>query len=348
MADTVGQSRDGMSAAGGVLDAIEAGHASYEFFAALRLIEAATPQAARLGRSARAAGEPVRLGQVPTLAFPPTMFVEARRLADGRLWLGGAFFGLFGPNGPLPLHLTEYAHDRRHNFRDPTFARFADIFHHRSMCLFYRGWADAQPAVHGDRPASDRFRQYLGALAGLGQASLRGRDALPDAFKLHHAGLLAAQTRNPEALTTLLEGFFGERIRLAEFRGEWMRLRREDRLQLGRSARSGRLASSATLGERVWGAQHRFRVVMGSMPYERFARFLPGSTALQQLCAIVRHVVGWELEWDLQLIVDRAQVPGCRLGQGARLGWSSWLASRPRARDADDVVLAGAVLKRAR
>ena len=340
MADAAGQSIDAI----GLFKDLETRYASYEFFAALRRIECGAAHAPRLGRGARSADDPVRLGQVPSLAFAPTMFAEVKRLASGQMWLGGAFFGLFGPNGPLPLHLTEYAHDRRHNFRDPTLARFADIFHHRLLCLFYRGWADAQPAVHADRPASDRFRQYVGALAGVGQASLRNRDAMPDATRFHYAGLLSAQVRNPEALKTLLEQFFGERVGIREFRGEWMRLSNEDRLFLGRSNQSGQLGTGATLGERVWGAQHRFRVVLGSMPLERFERFLPGSTASKQLSAIVRNFVGWELEWDLQLIVDRAEVPGSRLGSGARLGWSSWLASRQRTRDADDVVLSSAAL----
>src|SRR3546814_4973730 len=40
----------------------------------------------------------------------------------------GLFFGLFGPNAPLPLHLTEYAMDRQTNARDSTFTAFANIF----------------------------------------------------------------------------------------------------------------------------------------------------------------------------------------------------------------------------
>lgn len=335
MADPVGQSIDAVS----LMQELETHFASFEFYAALRRIECAYPAAPRLGKSARAAEEPVRLGQVPSLNFAPAMFAEAERRADGRLWLGGVFFGLFGPNGPLPIHLTEYAHDRRHNFRDPTLARFADIFHHRLMCLFYRGWADAQPAIHGDRPASDRFRTYVGALAGVGQPTLRDRDAMPDPVKLHYAGRLSAQTRNPEGLRTVLEDFFGERVQIREFQGEWMTLSEEDRLYLGQSPWSGTLGSSTTLGRRVWGAQSRFRIVLGSMTFQAFERFLPGSPALEQLSAIVRNHVGFELEWDLQLVLDREQVPGVRLGAGARLGWSSWLGAKARSRDADDVVL---------
>jgi type VI secretion system protein ImpH len=335
MADAAGQSIDALS----VMRELETRFASYEFYAALRRIECATPDAPRLGKSARAADESVRLGQVPSLTFAPAMFAEAERRADGRLWLGGVFFGLFGPNGPLPLHLTEHAHDRRHNFRDHTLARFADIFHHRLLCLFYRGWADAQPTVHGDRPASDRFRTYVGALAGMGQATLRDRDAMPDPMKLHYAGRLSGQVRNPEGLRAVLEDFFGERVRIREFQGEWMQLSGEDHLCLGKSPRSGLLGLSSTLGARVWGAQSRFRIVLGSMPFRSFERFLPGSTALGQLSAMVRNYVGYELAWDLQLIIDRDAVPGVRLGGGARLGWNSWLGSNQRARDADDVVL---------
>ena len=325
-----------------LLQDLETRFASYEFFAAMRRVECALPALPRLGRSARAADEAVRLGQVPSLTFAPTMFVEAQRHADGKLWLGGVFFGVFGPNGPLPLHLTEYAHDRRHNFRDPTFARFADIFHHRLMCLFYRGWADAQPTVQSDRPDTDRFRAYVGALVGVGQETLRNRDAMPDAAKLYHAGRLSPEIRNPEGLEVLLEDFFAERVRIREFQGEWMALAEEDRLYLGRSRSSSTLGLNATVGRSVWGAQSRFRIVVGPMSLKQFERFLPGSAALKQLAAMVRGYVGFELQWDLQLILKRSEVPGAQLGTGTRLAWTSWLASSSRVRDADDVVLSNA------
>jgi type VI secretion system protein ImpH len=327
-----------------LLQDLETRFASYEFFAAMRRVECARPELPRLGRAARAADEAVRLGQVPSLTFAPTMFVEAERHADGKLWLGGVFFGVFGPNGPLPLHLTEYAHDRRHNFRDPTFARFADIFHHRLTCLFYRGWADAQPTVQSDRPDTDRFRAYVGALVGVGQETLRNRDAMPDPAKLYHAGRLSPEIRNPEGLEVLLEDFFAERVRVREFQGEWMALAEEDRLYLGRSRSSSTLGLNATLGLRVWGAQSRFRIVVGPLALKQFERFLPGSAALQQLASMVRGYVGFELQWDLQLILKRSEVPGAQLGTGTRLGWTSWLASSSRVREADDVVLSNAAL----
>jgi type VI secretion system protein ImpH len=342
MADAPRQSADLVGAPAGAASALselETRFASYEFFAAMRRVECALPDLPRLGRAKRSAQEGVRLGQVPSLSFAPTMFVEAKRREDGKLWLGGVFFGVFGPNGPLPLHLTEYAHDRRHNFRDPTLSGFADVFHHRLMCLLYRGWADAQPTVHADRAGTDRFRTYMGAVLGVGSSTLRNRDEMPDAAKLHHAGRLAAQVRNPEGLQAILEDFFGEKVRVREFQGEWMTLAEEDRLHLGYSAESGCLGLGCTLGGSVWGVQSRFRIVIGPLSLRGFERFLPGGTALKQLNSIARACVAFELKWDLQLILAQEEVPRAALGAGTRLGWTSWLGSAPRSRHADDLVL---------
>jgi type VI secretion system protein ImpH len=119
-----------------------------------------------------------------------------------------------------------------------------------------------------------------------------------------------------------------------------MILAAEDTLNLGKSPNSSTLGLNATLGRSVWGAQSRFRIVLGPMNLAAFERFLPGSLALQQLAAIVRGYVGFELQWDLQLILERGAVPCAQLGSGTRLGWTSWSASGSRARDADEVVLA--------
>ena len=99
-------------------------------------------------------------------------------------------FGLLGPNGPLPLHITEYARERMRHAGDQTLSRFLDIFHHRFVTLFYRAWAQAQPHVNHDRPAEDRFASYVGAFVGLLPAAFRERDALPDLAKFFHAGAL--------------------------------------------------------------------------------------------------------------------------------------------------------------
>ena len=125
----------------------------------------------RWGDALRPVDEPVRLGQDPDLSFAPAPLASFELGQDGappRLQV--RLFGLLGPNGPLPLHLTEYARERLRHAGDPTLSRFLDLFHHRFLALFYRAWAQAQPHVNRDRPNDDRFAVYVGAFVGHGAA----------------------------------------------------------------------------------------------------------------------------------------------------------------------------------
>lgn len=313
---------------------------AFGFFSALRRLECAHPEGPRVGRAVRAVREPVRLGQEPSLAFAPSTLSSYQPATGQRPPRLVVFFlGLFGPNGPLPLHLTEYARDRIRNRDDPTFARFADLFHHRILSLFYRAWAAAQPTVEFDRPQNSRFNLYLGALCGMGQPTLRNRDRLPDLARFHYAGLLGAQTRHAAGLEALLRGFFGMPVRLQQFVGQWIELPESSRWQLGQSPETGALGLTTVAGSRVWDCQQKFRIVFGPLDLADYRRLLPGSDSLQRLVALVRSYTGDELDWDVNVILKKDQVPPLQLGQSAQLGLTSWAASRPLDEDADQLFL---------
>jgi len=313
---------------------------AFHFFQALRRLECLCPDRPRLGKSVRLADDPVRLTQEPSLAFAPaTLAAFDPGTEDRPPRLSEYFLGLFGPQGPLPLHLTEYARDRSRNHGDRTFAGFADLFHHRILCLFYRAWADAQPTVSFDRPETDRFNVYVGAPFGLGMPSLWNRDAAPDLAKLHYAGRLVGQTRNPEGLQAILADFFNLPVTIENFVGHWLPLSETSRCRLGTSPTTGLLGVTAVIGERVWDCQYKFRIVIGPMPLREFQRFLPGSDSLRRLVAWVRNYVGDELLWDVNLILKREEVPPLKLGEETQLGWTTWLTSQPLGRDADDLKL---------
>lgn len=312
----------------------------YGFFSALRLLEKLHPELPRIGRAARPSREAVRLGQEPALDFATSMlasYQDRGGTAPDRLDV--LFLGMFGPNGPLPLHLTEYARERDHHEHDPTFRRFADVFHHRMLALFYRAWADAQPAVSLDRPDDDRFFTYVGALVGLCLPSSQGRDALPDYARLHLAGLLAMQNRPAEGLQRALEHYLRVPVALDEFVAEWLELPHANRLRLGESEQSGVLGVSAMAGARTFYCQGRFRIACGPLDLGDFRRLLPGSESLPRLRALVRSYAGDDLAWELQLVLKREQVPQVQLGHAGELGWTSWLGRRVAVTDAGDVVV---------
>jgi type VI secretion system protein ImpH len=313
----------------------------FGFYQAMRRLEALYRDRPRLGLSTRPAQDPVRLAQEPSVEFAPATLAgwEEPPEDDRPARLLVNFFGLFGPDGPLPLHLTEYARDRRRNHRDPSFQRFADIFHHRALSLFYRVWANARPTVSFDRPEEDRFALYLGALIGLGMDSLRDRDAMPDLTKLHFAGHLACQTRHAEGLASILSAFFRMPVRIESFIGAWLSLQRGDRTRLADRPETATLGGTALLGARVWSRQHKFRVIFGPLSLTEYLRLLPGGRSFHRLIPIVRNYAGDTLVWDVNLILKRDEVPPTLLGQQGRLGWTTWLMPRRKPDDAADLFL---------
>jgi len=312
----------------------------HDFFFTLRRIEALHPDRPRLGDSVRASDDPVRLGQEPSLAFAPSTLA---RFAPGgdrspvpRLWV--YFLGVFGPNGPLPLHLTDYAHERLRAYRDPSLSRFADIFHHRFLSLFYRAWAATQPAVSFDRPEEDRFSAYVGSLIGLGTDSMRKRDALADQVKLHFVGRLSAQNKSAENLEAMIADYYDFPARVVEFVGQWLDLPEDALWKLGDSPSNGSLARGATLGSRVWDCQSKFRIVLGPLQYDQYLGLLPGSPGMKRLIALVRTFIGDELDWDVKLLLRAENVPPFRLGVSGQLGWTTWLAGESRRQVRDEAL----------
>lgn len=312
----------------------------FDFFQTLRHIECLFPGNPRLGQALRPADEPLRLGQEPSLTFAPatlSAFKLPQETKPARMEV--RFLGMLGPNGPLPLHLTEYARDRLMHVGDPTFARFLDIFNHRFLTLFYRAWAQAQPTASLDRPKDDRFAYYVGAAIGLGQSTLRGRDPVADSAKLFYAGLLSRQVRNRDGLAALLTGYFRIPVRVEEFVGHRMNLPLRDQSRLGVANNGAMLGVGTVLGARVWDRQHKIRLWLGPLTLQQYQSFLPGGSAIGKLAAWVRQYLCFELDWDARLVMVKEQVPKTRLGQFGQLGWTSWLGSCAATADAADLTL---------
>jgi type VI secretion system protein ImpH len=314
---------------------------AFDFHVALRRFDASLPDRPRLGEAERPSQERVRLGQTPSASFTAselTDYAEEGEGPDGalaRLTIG--FLGMWGPSGPLPSHLTEYAHERLHHAGDPTLVRFVDIFHHRLLVLFHRAWATAQPTVAMDRPESDAFAVYVGALMGLGLHATRQRGGASDFAKLHYAPLFAASSRNADGLRDIVADYFGLPTIIEEFVGEWLDLPEDGRWHLGESRETGALGRVA-LGRRVWSRANKFRLVLGPLDGAAFEQMLPGSSGLGELASLVRLYTNDEWSWELRLVLSSVVSAPIRLGGRGRLGWTTRLGSAPGAEHVDVIV----------
>lgn len=313
----------------------------FGFIALLRRLQAGQGTEVRIGHALRPRQESFRLGQSADLAFAPREIAEvalpamqaevpfaARRALPGNrpdlplLRLFG--LGLLGPNGPLPLHYTQWVRDRSHNHHDGTLANFLDVFHHRYLTLFYRTWAQGQAAAGLDRPHDETFSAYVARLTGHDPLEIRD-SVLPAHARLSASAHLSQGSRHPDGLAQTLTHYFRAPVRVEEFVLHWIDIDADDHSRLGRRHGSSILGEGAVAGETIPDRQSKFRLVMGPLDIGRYLRFTPDGPDLPKLVAWVRAFVGHEYVWELELRVLAAGAPSARLQEGPRLGWSTWL-----------------------
>ncbi|QKJ85698.1 type VI secretion system protein ImpH [Paramixta manurensis] len=302
----------------------------YDLFQLLRRIDAQGGEKYPLGRAPQPRHEPLRLGQEPSLAFAPSTLASVRQRENSPLHEVSIFsFGLFGPNGPLPIHMTEYARERIYHHQDTSLTAFADLFHHRLTLLFYRAWADAQPTVSLDRADGQRFDHYLASLIGMGQPGQLAKGSLSEHARFMLAGHLTRHGRDAEGLQKILRHYFKVPVTLVENVPQWLPLSSRERARLGAGRRMPRLGESSFLGVAVRDIQHKLRIELGPLSGANYRRFLPGQPWAEQLRDWVRQYLGIEYVWEVRLVLDADDVQGVKLGGDAQLGFSSWLGTQP-------------------
>lgn len=321
----------------------------FDFFQAVRLLEAIYPDRQPVGRQSRPGEEVVRFHSLTTLSFPASDIWEIAPAGNGGedapARMTEAFMGLTGASGPLPRHYSVMLLERQRR-KDFALRDFLDIFNHRLVSLFYRAWEKYRFQIDYERVARarngeyDSFSLHLFDLIGMGTRGLRGRLEFDDRTLLSYAGLLAQRPRSACALAGILSDCFMVKVEVIQFVGQWLEITEENRTRLGEANYA--LGESAVAGKRIWDQQAKFRIRVGALSYREFQRFLPDGGAFKAFVQMIRYCAGQEFDFDLQLVLIAAEVPALRLGGAdSRLGFSAWLKTAEFARDADQVVFSG-------
>lgn len=327
---------------------------TFDFFQAVRVLEAMRPEAAPVGSGPNPALEAIRFRSDPSLSFPASEVVDVKIPAEGDdpAEVLVSFLGLAGSQGPLPRPFTELVLDRL-AAGDPGVRDFLDIFNHRLVSLLYRAREKHRTGLRIQSPEDSRLAEMGLSLIGMGAESLRDRMDIPDRSLLFYAGTLSHSRRTAVGLEGLLSDYFKEvlqpdrkgppgRIEVREFIGRWHQLSDDQGTVLG--MRDGRcwLGVDAVLGGRVWDQQGMIEVVIGPVGIEAFERFLPGGDAMGPLVDLVAWYLRDDLDFAVRLLLKKEEVPATVLTTGpapARLGLTSWLKTADFEKDADDVIL---------
>lgn len=294
-------------------------------FAVVRQLEARATAKPRLGRAKRPELSVVDLAQEPIVGFAESTLAKIEP-ANGRMRLRGYWLGLTGPMGPLPTHLTEFAHFERLYAKRRPFGDWLDVLAGRMLQLFYRAWADSQPAAHADRPRDDRFADWLGALSGAMEGAKEGDAFFPRA-RAHYASVFSG-SRSAIALEDGLSHLLRQPVRVVEYIPKWRLFEPEDQSRLGGAFAT--LGGDAVLGRSVFSASDAFRVVVRAASFRDYQSLLPGGERFAVAAEAIEAFKPTHLEWDLTVEIDDADAPAARLDGRGRLGWSTWV-KRPSA-----------------
>jgi type VI secretion system protein ImpH len=325
-----------------VIDDITREPHRFDLFSVLRMLERDAPERPRIGDNAVLADELVRLMQDPYFAFPASNLAGFSD-GEGRSNVTVRFLGQFGPQGALPLAITEETYGWLLR-RDDAFPRFVDIISNRFLQLFFRAWADSRPIAQHDRPATDRFGAYIGTHIGLGSAQVADLGAVSDSRKLAFAGLLGAKAKSASRLTSFLQGLFGLRVDVQEFVGCQLELDPADCTRLGRA--STELGRNTILGTTVFSVQDKIRIRLYARDLAQYLDLLPTGRLNDELLDAVDFYLGDEIDWDVELALPIKDVVPTRLGAAepestdpmppggkararpaiGMLGWTSWLS----------------------
>lgn len=311
-----------------------------EAFELMRRLETATQ---RFGHAAPPAQEPARLGQEVRLGPAAREVADWRPASDQRpARIALEITGLFGPEGPMPLHLSRRILQRLSERwfaggpepgADRAFLEFCNLLQHRMMALFYRAHAEAQPAIAADQGRQGRLGAMIAAMAGLGLPGSAA--ALPEsALATRHATALASDIRSPERLAALLSDLLAAPVRVVEFLPHWQPIPAPLASRLG-GPHAG-LGAGAVLGPRVYQPQARAGITVGPLPLDQYRALAEPGPAQAGLARLLRFVMGEEIGFQLRLVLAAADLPAPRLGSGIRLGRTGWLAGGA-ARDRDDL-----------
>ncbi len=304
----------------------------FNFFQVVRVLQRMYPSRVPVGLFGPPDREGMRFAAHNTLVFPPSQIHEIE-------WDGAQpkivvnFMGLTGPMGVLPFSFTELVRDRARS-KDRTSRDFFDLFNHRMISLFYQAWEKYRFYVAYERDQRDRFSKYLMSFVGLGTRGLQNRQPVRDESFLYYCGLLSLQPRSATALEQLIADYFGVPAEVEQFVGAWHAVSTADQccFEAGNEY-SEQLGAGAIAGDEIWDHQSRACLKLGPLTIEQYIDFLPTGRAAEPLKTLLRFFSGREIEFEVQLVLKRSDVPVCELGKDLQakpfLGWTTWMKSGP-------------------
>lgn len=299
------------------------------FFYLLRLIENIRNDLPKIGEARGPEGEAIRFGQTPYLNFPATTIsaIQETHRHNEDLSILVYFFGLLGANGPLPLEMTSYIHQRAIHEYDLGTKRFLDIINHRFLSLFYRAFSKNELPISFDRKAGE-IERVFNALTCTGS---KVKNKLPDYAVLSLIRFLIQKDKSIDGLEKSLQLYFQMPLSVKDFVERQHQIPKDFLLHLGNKETS-LLGVNSQIGSKYYTRTKDISVVIGPISFENSLAFMPRQQAFIELCEIIKLYLSKPLDFDLVLKIDSSTIKGTVLKGKYALGQSTHITTTSKSK----------------
>lgn len=294
---------------------------TYDFHMAVQAIERDNPDAIPLGEGYDPEQEAVILKAHVSDAIPDHEIhsIEADRHRPV-MWMN--LISLGGRGGPLPEVYTDMLKERIRR-KDLGFRDFLDVFNHRLASLWYR-FRKKMLIGFVQKPSHETTVGEVGiCLSGISNKKLIQNTTLDPAFLISSQTLLWARHRSLAGLTTILQDYFGYKIKVEPWQGGWNEVSERDVTRLG--GPWNELGKNTILGSRSWNMTQGIRIHVYKVNAQKAFPF-------QIWKDIVRLYLGMRLKVYIRLhfVSETIKFVNLKKESVFRLGINTWLSCDPK------------------
>ena len=103
-------------------------------------------------------------------------------------------------------------------------------------------------------------------------------------------------------------------VEIEQFVGAWHGLDEPDLCRFDDETPSQQLGLGAIVGDEIYNQQSGVRIKLGPMGLVQYLDFLPSGTAHQPLKSLANFIARGDMDFEVQLILKKDEVPECELG----------------------------------
>lgn len=299
----------------------------FSFHKINRVLEAANLNKPRIGKAVSIKDEYVRLKQPPFLHHPASQISSASssKSEDAPFELSTYLFGLLGPNGPMPRHITLYIRQRQ-LVKDKSSIAFFDLFNHRFLSHYYRAWSDTEPVTQLDRSKDNAINSIIAGITGI-ESSTSSDKTLPKELEYYYAGHFSRNEMTCESLTKVLSSYFHSKFVVERFKPKWVDIPKQERFILNHcSLKNKQLGKNTLIGKKIITAQHELMIHVYPSSFEEYESYLSVKTQwLESLIQLMKRCIGMSFTWQLRFCLPINMIPEKKLGANTVLNKSNWL-----------------------